>query len=291
MLTDLEPKAAAGQAFSRQEAERVLGCADLVAVGVLGETARRARHGDAVTYVQVLPVSSGVPADLGEAREVRLLGRPDSVEAAAAWVRDVVAAVGGVPVTGFDAGDLFTLAGGDHLALAEAAARLREAGLSAVAALAIDRVTEPAELVRALTSGGLAVPRAIVHEAVTLGARLAAIEAVAALQADTGALQAFAPLPVVDQAETPSTGYDDVRTVAVARLVCAAVPSIQVDWATYGPKLAQVALAYGANDLDAVPAFDTLALGQRRSPRAEIERQIAAAFATPVARNGRFEPV
>lgn len=291
MLTDLEPKAAAAQPFSRQEAERVLGCADLVAVGVLGETARRARHGDAVTYVQVLPVPSGAPADLGEARELRLTGAPASVDEAAAWVREVVAASGGLPVTGFDAGQLFQLAGGDHLALAEAAAQLREAGLAGVASLTIDRVTEAAELVRALTRGGLAVPRAIVHDAPTLDARLAAIEAVAALQGETGALHAFAPLPVVDQADTPSTGYDDVRTIAVARLVCATVPSIQVDWAAYGPKLAQVALAYGASDLDAVPAFDTLALGQRRSPRAEIERQITAAFATPVARNGRFERV
>ena len=77
----------------------------------------------------------------------------------------------------------------------------------------------------------------------------------------------------------------------MARLVCGEVPSIQVDWVMYGPKLAQVAIAYGANDIDNVPATDALGLGHRRSPRTDIARQISAAFATPSARNSRFERV
>ena len=63
------------------------------------------------------------------------------------------------------------------------------------------------------------------------------------------------------------------------------MPSIQVDWALYGPKLAQVAIAYGADDIDNVAAIDTLGLGHRRSPATDISRQITAAFATPAARN------
>ena len=77
----------------------------------------------------------------------------------------------------------------------------------------------------------------------------------------------------------------------MARLVCANVPSIQVDWVMYGPKLAQVAIAYGADDIDNVPALDTLGLGHRRSPAIDIARQITAAFATPAARNAAFERV
>ena len=85
------------------------------------------------------------------------------------------------------------------------------------------------------------------------------------------------------------TRYDDVRAIAVARLVCRAIPSIQVDWSLYGPKLAQVAIAYGADDLDAVPALDAVGLGPRRSPAEDVRRQIAAAFAEPAERNGRYE--
>ncbi len=301
VLSDLEPKAAAGEPFTRAEAERVLGCADLVSVGILGETARRACHGDRVTYGQVLTVStSEVPTDLGEARELRLTTRPSSITEACAYVRAAAQVAGTIPVTGFSVADLVDLAGGDHLVLADFARQLHNAGLVAVASLPIDQLEEPAELVRALQHGGLGVWRATVERAVTvvtLEARvdlldfLGLIEKVADLQRETSALKAFAPLPVADDAEAPSTGYDDVRTIAVARLMCPHVPSIQVDWATRGPKLAQVAIAYGADDLDNVPAFDSLALGHRRSPREEIERQITGAFASPAARDGRFELV
>lgn len=291
-LTDLEPKAAAREALTHAEALRVLGCPDLVSVGVLAETARTARHGSRVTYGQVLTVTDGgVPEAVAAAREIRLAGRPASVDAAVAWVNAVVAMAGDVPVTGFSVADLLDLAGGDHLVLADAARRLHDAGLTAVAALPIDRVEDPGELVRAIQHGGLPVWRVVIEQAPDLDTRLALIERVAALQQETGALRTFAPLPIIDRTDVPSTGYDDVRTVAVARLVCVGVPSIQVDWALYGPKLAQVAIAYGADDLDNVPAVDTLELGVRRSPRQDIERQIAAAFATPAARDGRFELV
>ena len=67
------------------------------------------------------------------------------------------------------------------------------------------------------------------------------------------------------------------------------MPAIQVDWPLYGPKLAQVALTYGASDVDGVSAIDDESLGTRRSPREDIERQIRAAGGVPVARNGRYE--
>lgn len=290
-LTDLEPTAAAGVPLTADEVQRVLACTDLVSVGLLAEAARRARHGDRVTYGQVLSVTDGAPASPGEAREVRLLGRPASFDEAAARVRAAVAAAGDVPVTGFSAADLFDLAGRDERALTAGARQLRDAGLTAVAALPIDQVDEAIGVVRALEAADLPVWRAVIHQAPAMETRLALIERVAALQDATGSLRAFAPLPVVDQDDTPSTGYDDVRTIAVARLRCATIPSIQVDWALYGPKLAQVAIAYGADDLDNVPAVDTLALGARRSPRQDIERQITAAFATPAARDARFELV
>lgn len=292
MLKDLESKAAAGEPLTESEAARVLACPDLVSVGTLGELARRAKHGDVVTYGQVLIVSSDdVPAELGGATEVRITTRPASVDAACAQVRAVSAAAGGRPVTGFSVSDLLDLAGGDHLSLADVARQLKTAGLTGVAFLPVDQFEEPAELVRALRHGGLEVPRATVDRAATVAERLTCITRVATLQAETSALRAFAPLPRFDETETPSTGYDDVRTIAVARLVCANVPSIQVDWVLYGPKLAQVAIAYGADDIDNVPALDTPGLGQRRSPANDIARQITAAFATPAARNAAFERV
>ena len=67
------------------------------------------------------------------------------------------------------------------------------------------------------------------------------------------------------------------------------MPTIQVDWTLYGPKLAQVALTVGADDIDAVSPEDDVSLGRRRAPLEEIRRNIRAAGQEPVERNGRFE--
>jgi aminodeoxyfutalosine synthase len=110
------------------------------------------------------------------------------------------------------------------------------------------------------------------------------------LQVETGLIRALAPLPLRPDPSRPSTGYDDVKHVAVARLVVDNVETIQVDWIVYGPKLAQVALAFGADDLDRVPAVDDRPeLGPRRAPAEEARRNIRAAGLVPVERNGRFE--
>ena len=85
------------------------------------------------------------------------------------------------------------------------------------------------------------------------------------------------------------TGYDDVRHVALARIIVHNVPSIQVDWSRYGPKLAQVALTVGADDVDAVSAQGETTEGRRRAPLEEIRRNIRAAGQEPVERNGRFD--
>ena len=76
--------------------------------------------------------------------------------------------------------------------------------------------------------------------------------------------------------------------VALARLAAPNVPSIQVDWRRYGPKLAQVALTFGADDIDGVSASDEAPEGRRRAPLAEIERNVEAAGLSPVERDGRF---
>ena len=136
-----------------------------------------------------------------------------------------------------------------------------------------------------LRVSGLGTPRLTVSRG-AFAERLTIFECAAAIQRETGAFKTFAPLPRFDPADQPSTGYDDVRTVALARLMCD-IPSIQVDWPSYGPKLAQVAIAFGADDVDRVSPFAAPELGRRRSPREEMARHIRMAFAEPVERDGR----
>jgi 2-iminoacetate synthase ThiH len=76
--------------------------------------------------------------------------------------------------------------------------------------------------------------------------------------------------------------------VAIARLAAPNVPTIQVDWRRYGPKLAQVALTFGADDIYGVSATDDAPEGRRRAPLEEIRRNIEAAGFEAVERDGHF---
>lgn len=75
------------------------------------------------------------------------------------------------------------------------------------------------------------------------------------LQDETGGFQVFVPLKF-HPANTamsdirPTTAIDDLRTVAVSRLMLDNFEHIKAYWISLGVGTAQVALAYGADDLD-----------------------------------------
>ena len=278
--------------MSRGEVESLLAAANLLQIGQQADAARRERHGDRGTYVTVFEVR--VDADepraleiADGAAEVRLIGRPRSLDDAEAAVHAAKAAAGDRTLTGFSLVDLVDLAGQSHATLADIAARLASAGLESVAEVPVDALVDPVRAVSDVLAGGLAALRAVVYRA-PFEARLDLIQRVNDIQGATGALKAFAPLPRIDDRDAPATGFDDVRTVAAARLMCGAIEHVQVDWPLYGPKLAQVALTYGADDIDGVSAVDALGLGWRRAPVEDVERKIRAAGYEPVLRSGRF---
>jgi hypothetical protein len=278
----------------KEQAERVIAMADLVGVGEIGAAARKAKHGARVTYGRVLELKNGVAGSQEfQAGEFRITGTPSSAEEAIAWTKTAKTTHAEIAehavLTGFSLFDLLNVAGGDHMVLVELAQALRAVGLEGVAEVPVDQLgDDPAEIVRAVLHGGLTARRATVTEA-KFDARMPLIERAESIQRETKAFSAFAPLPRIDPIDVPSTGYDDVKTVVITRLLAPSIPSVQVDWVLYGPKLAQVAIEYGADDIDGVAAFDTEKLGVRRSPKADIERQIRSAFAEPAERNGRYE--
>ena len=265
---------------------------------MLADDARRRRHDDRTTFVRVGLVSIeqiGRVEVPGAAGEIRVVGVPDSSEAAEAAVRAAVvdAAPSGIPVTAFSIDDLEELCGGDGVALRKLLERLRAAGLSAVDELPADRVVDPVRAIEAAAGAGLPVSRVTIHEAHG-DERPALVRRVAGWTIPPRSVRAFAPLPRADDGAPPlqpATGYDDVRQVALARLVVDNIDTIQVDWALHGPKLAQVALMFGADDVDAVSATDSDELGTRRTPLEDIRRNIKAASFIPVERNGCFENV
>ncbi|MCP4109239.1 MAG: dehypoxanthine futalosine cyclase [Desulfobacteraceae bacterium] len=73
------------------------------------------------------------------------------------------------------------------------------------------------------------------------------------LQDETGGFTAFIPWTFQPKNTcvdvTPATSAEYLRTLALSRIVLDNVPNIQASWVTQGDKIAQVALAFGANDL------------------------------------------
>jgi hypothetical protein len=296
-LFDLASKVAAGGPLAEQDARQLAATTDLATVGMVAAEARRVHGGDGVTFVRVAELACGAaPPEAGfpvAAGELRITGTPASLDEAIATVRACASAPGRV-ITGFSLADLWTLAGGTGPALRELAGALKDAGLSAVADVSLDREgslswEQIGEALAAVTEAGLAVPVAR-WDAVPADP-VAALKAVRELQLKTRAFRAFAPLPRTAETEPPQTGYDGVKLVALARVMLDNVPAIQVDWIRHGPKLAQVALLFGASDLDRVSPSDESPLGHRRAPLEEVQRNITAAFLKPIERDGRFEKV
>jgi aminodeoxyfutalosine synthase len=76
------------------------------------------------------------------------------------------------------------------------------------------------------------------------------------LQDETGGFLAFVPLPFHPENTVFqrrgwrfSTGYDDLKMVAVSRLMLDNIANIKAYWIMLSTPLAQVALHYGANDI------------------------------------------
>jgi aminodeoxyfutalosine synthase len=122
-----------------------------------------------------------------------------------------------------------------------------------------------------------------------------------ALQDETGGFQTFIPL-AFHPANTPlahlstTTGFDDIKSIAVSRLVLDNFPHIKAYWQMLTPKIAQIALRFGADDLDGTvieekiyhDAGATTPQGLRRQ---ELIRLIKEAGREPIERDTLYRPV
>ena len=283
-LAAVAERLAQGGKLQQADAAVVLESHDLVAIGMMADEIRRQRHGNRATFVRVFEahvdaVPAALPATV-EAGEFRLTGRPGSLDAAVTATSAMRQLIGPAPLSGFSLADLVDLG-----ASADTFVRLAAAGLKAIAEVPVDRVSSP-EAVRLARAAGLRVQRLTV-DAIPADV-LALVAAAEALVRDPGGFHTFAPLPRHLSIAAPTTGYDDVKCLALARLLLD-VPSIQVDWPLYGPKLAQVGLIVGADDIDGVMAAEPGTLGPRRTALEEIRGNIRAAGFEPVERDAWFE--
>jgi hypothetical protein len=285
---DYTARLTAGDRLTPAEIRELAVSPDILPIGMLADTLKRRLHGGNVTFlrVHVSPLEGPltVPA---AAREVRLSGAPASLNAALQAVSSARAAAGTRTLSAFSWPDIETIAGGD---IAGALDQLRGEGLDAVAELPLDTVTDPAAALALLSGAGFQQARLTIHTA-PANQRLDLLLAADGYRSRFPIVKAINPLPLMLNAFRPTTGYDDVKMVALARLAAPGIGTVQVDWLRYGPKLAQVALSFGADDIDGVSASDDAPEGRRRAPLEEIRRNIEAAGCQAVERDGRFRPI
>lgn len=293
-LEELAGKVAAGEPLSSDDRDVLVATSDLLAVGMLADQARRRLHGNRVTFVRVARVPCRTrpeePLDLPvTAGEIRIDGPIENLSEATRRVRELIGLADGRPVSAFTMAELDHCSSEARIPLREVLFQLRQAGLELLAEAEFDRLEHSLTACEAVAASGLTLARVTMRDPPRQGV-LSLFAELRSVQSALGSLRAFAPLPRTLSALAPSTGYDDVKQVALARLLVENISTIQVDWALYGPKLAQVALSFGADDVDAVsPANEAGVEGWRRSPLEEIRRNVAAASLVPVERDGRFE--
>jgi aminodeoxyfutalosine synthase len=298
LLEDLTAKVEAGEPLSDADIATLRASRDIITLGMLASIVRRKLHGNATTYLRVvdLKLDEGpdgiVIAGSGKSLptrfspntgEVRIFQTPKTLNECVDVVSKARDMAGTVPLAAFCLYELGKLPEGLPVVLAA----LRKEGLEMLAQAPIDRLSDPERDIEALTDAGLQLTRLTVNDTPEREWTDVCRD-VAALQTSLQSINVFAPLARKIDSTRPTTGYEDVKRIAIARVVADNVETIQVDWALYGPKLAQVALTFGADDIDSVSADDDQSQGRRRSPIEEIRRNIRAAGFEPIERDGRF---
>ncbi len=122
-----------------------------------------------------------------------------------------------------------------------------------------------------------------------------------ALQDETRGFTGFVPLPYQPEnngipVDTPPTGFDALRTIAVSRIYLDNFDHITAYWVGMGLKLAQVALNYGADDLHGTIIEEHIFhMAGAKSPQLQTEAEMVKAIRetgrTPVQRNTSYEPI
>ena len=191
-----------------------------------------------------------------------------------------------------------------NLTTEEVLKRLKDAGLDSIpgggAEILVDRVRKIISPRKASADQWLRV----MEEAHNLGMRTTAtmmfghvetmeerikhLERLRMLQDRTGGFTAFIPWPFQPRntalSVPESTGDDYLRILAISRIFLDNFENIQASWVTQGPKVAQIALHFGANDFGSTMIEENVVAAtgvSHRLSEAEIRRLVKEAGFEP----------
>jgi cyclic dehypoxanthinyl futalosine synthase len=218
-----------------------------------------------------------------------------------------------IHIHGLSPAEIIYLAKISNLSERECLARLKAAGLDSIpgagAEMLVDEVRDQIaphkdsaaawlDLMRTAHQLGIPSTVTMMYGSVeTVEQRVEHLVKVRDLQDETGGFRAFIPwsfqpegthLPNIKRA----SGFDYLRTVAISRLMLDNIPNIQASWLTQGPKIGQLALQYGVNDMGSTVIEENVVTAKGAVfmvPLPEIERLIRDAGFHPARRNTKYE--
>src|SRR5579885_743924 len=122
-----------------------------------------------------------------------------------------------------------------------------------------------------------------------------------ALQDETGGFVTFIPLAFHPENTAlehlpKTTGFDDLKNIAVSRLMLDNIPHIKAYWIMMTPQIAQIAQRFGADDIDGTVVeekiyHDAGATTSQSLRRSELLRLFRKAGRQPVERDTLYRPV
>ncbi|HNR12992.1 MAG TPA: CofH family radical SAM protein [Thermodesulfobacteriota bacterium] len=214
----------------------------------------------------------------------------------------------------FSPAELVHMSRTSRLPLEEVVSHLKAAGLDSVPGasdLLVERirrrvsprkltVAEWCEVMETLAKQGMGSSATMTYGmGETLSERIEHLQIIREVQDRTGIIRAFIPWSFSPQRTlmadmTPATGVDYLKVVAVSRIFLDNVRYIQAGWLTEGLKLAQVALAMGANDIGGVLTEEIVvkATGvETKTTAAELVDVIRNAGKIPVQRDSAYRVI
>ena len=127
-----------------------------------------------------------------------------------------------------------------------------------------------------------------------------------ALQDETGGFLTYIPLAyhpdhnelgeTLGRVGTATTGYEDLRNIAIGRLFLDSIPHVKTHWPMVTPFLSQIALAFGCDDVEGTVVYERVyheagARTDMHMPYHALVELIRGAGRRPVERDSLYQPV
>ncbi len=353
LLTDIAKKVREGERLSLSDAVTLYRSSDLIAIGRMADSVRKAKYGNKAYYVynqhiNYTNVCTNMCSFCAYAEE-------EGSKKAYTWSIDEIRKrimeridepvkelhiVGGLnrnltfdyftdmlkmireirpdaAIKAFTAVEIDYLSGLSGFSLEKTVSVLKEAGLMMMpgggAEVMSDRVHDTLfpkkigkdrwlEVTEAVHRTGLNTNATMLYGHIeTIEERVNHLLTLRDLQDRTGGFSAFIPLSFHSKntklSHIPATtAFDDLKTIAIARLVLDNIPHIKAYWVMIGEKLAQTALFFGADDLDGTIIEERIthtagATSAKGLSRKSMEHMIRSAGLEPVERDSFYNEV